>query len=169
MVAVTQIDAEGKAHLDFHCNEYGTLLKSIPLMESWDVVSRVHRIQSCKSFLYSWLLLEQMPLCSYQSRFTYTNDHVKEIFLHAWQNEFFSLSPLESRGCLLTNGLKDEASCFLLRHAIWPQSDFLPFYKFGNVLKNKNSVFCIESPQLLNRDFWSCRVFKHSWKFVSFE
>jgi len=46
VVAVTQIDTEGKAHLDFHCNEYGTLLKSIPLMESWDVVSRVHRIQS---------------------------------------------------------------------------------------------------------------------------
>ncbi|XP_016059057.1 PREDICTED: DDB1- and CUL4-associated factor 17 isoform X3 [Miniopterus natalensis] len=37
VVAVTQIDAEGKAHLDFHCNEYGTLLKSIPLEESWDV------------------------------------------------------------------------------------------------------------------------------------
>ncbi|GAB1286417.1 DDB1- and CUL4-associated factor 17 [Apodemus speciosus] len=37
VVAVTQIDAEGKAHLDFHCNEYGTLLKSIPLVESWDV------------------------------------------------------------------------------------------------------------------------------------
>ena len=48
VVAVTQIDAEGKAHLDFHCNEYGTLLKSIPLMESWDVVSRVCRIQSCE-------------------------------------------------------------------------------------------------------------------------
>ncbi|XP_057599896.1 DDB1- and CUL4-associated factor 17 isoform X2 [Hippopotamus amphibius kiboko] len=37
VVAVTQIDAEGKAHLDFHCNEFGTLLKSIPLVESWDV------------------------------------------------------------------------------------------------------------------------------------
>ncbi|XP_045336127.1 DDB1- and CUL4-associated factor 17 isoform X4 [Leopardus geoffroyi] len=37
VVAVTQIDSEGKAHLDFHCNEYGTLLKSIPLEESWDV------------------------------------------------------------------------------------------------------------------------------------
>ncbi|XP_021494907.1 DDB1- and CUL4-associated factor 17 isoform X3 [Meriones unguiculatus] len=37
VVAVTQIDAEGKARLDFHCNEYGTLLKSIPLVESWDV------------------------------------------------------------------------------------------------------------------------------------
>uniref|UniRef100_A0A8D2JSU6 DDB1 and CUL4 associated factor 17 n=1 Tax=Sciurus vulgaris TaxID=55149 RepID=A0A8D2JSU6_SCIVU len=37
VVAVTQIDAEGKAHLDFHCNEHGTLLKSIPLVESWDV------------------------------------------------------------------------------------------------------------------------------------
>ena len=81
MVAVTQIDAEGKAHLDFHCNEYGTLLKSIPLMESWDVVSRVHRIQSFESFLYSSLLLEQMSLCSYQSRFISTNDLVKEIFL----------------------------------------------------------------------------------------
>lgn len=138
MVAVTQIDAEGKAHLDFHCNEYGTLLKSIPLMESWDVVSRVHRIQSFESFLYSSLLLEQMSLCSYQSRFISTNDLVKEIFLRTWQNEFFSLSPLESRGCLLTSGLK--ASCFLLRHTIWPQSDFLPFYKLGNVLKNKNSV-----------------------------
>lgn len=45
VVAVTQIDAEGKAHLDFHCNEYGTLLKSIPLVESWDVVSRIHSIQ----------------------------------------------------------------------------------------------------------------------------
>lgn len=45
VVAVTQIDAEGKAHLDFHCNEYGTLLKSIPLVESWDVVSTVHKIQ----------------------------------------------------------------------------------------------------------------------------
>lgn len=44
VVAVTQIDAEGKAHLDFHCNEYGTLLKSIPLVESWDVVSRILEI-----------------------------------------------------------------------------------------------------------------------------
>lgn len=52
VVAVTQIDSEGKAHLDFHCNEYGTLLKSIPLEESWDVVSRVRGIQSCKNFLH---------------------------------------------------------------------------------------------------------------------
>ncbi|KAM9036682.1 DDB1- and CUL4-associated factor 17 isoform X5 [Sarcophilus harrisii] len=37
VVAVTQLDTEGKAHLDFHCNEHGTLLKSIPLVESWDV------------------------------------------------------------------------------------------------------------------------------------
>lgn len=37
VVAVTQIGSKGKAHLDIHCNEYGTLLKSIPLEESWDV------------------------------------------------------------------------------------------------------------------------------------
>ncbi|XP_005290500.1 DDB1- and CUL4-associated factor 17 isoform X1 [Chrysemys picta bellii] len=37
VVAVTQIGADGKAHLDFHCNEHGILLKSIPLVESWDV------------------------------------------------------------------------------------------------------------------------------------
>ncbi|XP_074159236.1 DDB1- and CUL4-associated factor 17 isoform X2 [Sminthopsis crassicaudata] len=37
VVAVTQLDTDGKAHLDFHCNEHGTLLKSIPLVESWDV------------------------------------------------------------------------------------------------------------------------------------
>lgn len=62
VVAVTQIDAEGKAHLDFHCNEYGTLLKSIPLVESWDVVSRVHGVQSCKGSLYRWHVLKQMFL-----------------------------------------------------------------------------------------------------------
>lgn len=70
VVAVTQIDAEGKAHLDFHCNEYGTLLKSIPLVESWDVVSRVHAIQSCKGSLYRWHLLKQMFLCLCQPKFT---------------------------------------------------------------------------------------------------
>uniref|UniRef100_A0A8C7E808 DDB1 and CUL4 associated factor 17 n=1 Tax=Nothoprocta perdicaria TaxID=30464 RepID=A0A8C7E808_NOTPE len=37
VVAVTQIGAEGRAHLDFHCNDRGILLKSIPLLESWDV------------------------------------------------------------------------------------------------------------------------------------
>ncbi|XP_013816100.1 DDB1- and CUL4-associated factor 17 [Apteryx mantelli] len=37
IVAVTQIGADGRAHLDFHCNERGILLKSIPLLESWDV------------------------------------------------------------------------------------------------------------------------------------
>ncbi|XP_050772662.1 DDB1- and CUL4-associated factor 17 isoform X1 [Gopherus flavomarginatus] len=37
VVAVTQIGADGKAHLDLHCNEHGILLKSIPLVESWDV------------------------------------------------------------------------------------------------------------------------------------
>ncbi|XP_074926223.1 DDB1- and CUL4-associated factor 17 isoform X2 [Chelonoidis abingdonii] len=38
VVAVTQTGADGKAHLDLHCNEHGILLKSIPLAESWDVV-----------------------------------------------------------------------------------------------------------------------------------
>ena len=51
VVAVTQIDAEGKAHLDFHCNEHGTLLKSIPLVESWDVVRITTGVLSCRSFL----------------------------------------------------------------------------------------------------------------------
>uniref|UniRef100_A0A8C0G8B5 DDB1 and CUL4 associated factor 17 n=1 Tax=Chelonoidis abingdonii TaxID=106734 RepID=A0A8C0G8B5_CHEAB len=37
VVAVTQTGADGKAHLDLHCNEHGILLKSIPLAESWDV------------------------------------------------------------------------------------------------------------------------------------
>uniref|UniRef100_A0A8C8SKZ4 DDB1 and CUL4 associated factor 17 n=1 Tax=Pelusios castaneus TaxID=367368 RepID=A0A8C8SKZ4_9SAUR len=37
VVAVTQIGADGRAHLDFHCNEHGILLKSIPFVESWDV------------------------------------------------------------------------------------------------------------------------------------
>ncbi|XP_062972476.1 DDB1- and CUL4-associated factor 17 [Elgaria multicarinata webbii] len=37
VVAVTQIGADGTAHLDFHCNEHGVQLKSIPLVESWDV------------------------------------------------------------------------------------------------------------------------------------
>ncbi|XP_034991317.2 DDB1- and CUL4-associated factor 17 isoform X2 [Zootoca vivipara] len=37
IVAVTQIGAYGAAHLDLHCNEYGTRLKSIPFAESWDV------------------------------------------------------------------------------------------------------------------------------------
>ncbi|XP_053121654.1 DDB1- and CUL4-associated factor 17 isoform X2 [Hemicordylus capensis] len=37
IVAVTQIGTDGTAHLDFHCNDHGTLLKSIPFVESWDV------------------------------------------------------------------------------------------------------------------------------------
>lgn len=41
IVAVTQIGADGRARLDFHCNERGILLKSIPLLESWDVVRRI--------------------------------------------------------------------------------------------------------------------------------
>lgn len=42
VVTVTQIGADGKAHLDFCCNDHGTRLKSIPFVESWDVVSRTH-------------------------------------------------------------------------------------------------------------------------------
>ncbi|XP_053554402.1 DDB1- and CUL4-associated factor 17 [Bombina bombina] len=37
VVAVTQTEAEGKAHVDLHCNETGKILKKIPLLESWDV------------------------------------------------------------------------------------------------------------------------------------
>ena len=155
VVAVTQIDAEGKAHLDFHCNEYGTLLKSIALVESWDVVSRVHGIQSCKTFLYRWHLLEQMLLCSCQSRFTYTSDHMEEvIILHAGQNEyFFRLSPLGSRGCLLTNGFKDKALCFFHETCCLLPYHSLVFSHFISlVMFLKIKIHCIESPQLFNRD-----------------
>ncbi|KAG8559661.1 hypothetical protein GDO81_017404 [Engystomops pustulosus] len=37
VVAVTQADVEGKAHVDLHCNETGRILKKITLQESWDV------------------------------------------------------------------------------------------------------------------------------------
>ncbi|XP_069839002.1 DDB1- and CUL4-associated factor 17 isoform X2 [Dendropsophus ebraccatus] len=37
VVAVTQTDIEGKAHVDLHCNETGKILKTITLEESWDV------------------------------------------------------------------------------------------------------------------------------------
>ncbi|XP_044160285.1 DDB1- and CUL4-associated factor 17 isoform X1 [Bufo gargarizans] len=37
VVAVTQIDAEGRAHVDLYCNETGKILKKITLQESWDV------------------------------------------------------------------------------------------------------------------------------------
>ncbi|XP_063174266.1 DDB1- and CUL4-associated factor 17 isoform X3 [Candoia aspera] len=37
VVAVTQTGVDGAAHLDFHCNEQGTRLKSFPFVESWDV------------------------------------------------------------------------------------------------------------------------------------
>ncbi|XP_032079838.1 DDB1- and CUL4-associated factor 17 isoform X1 [Thamnophis elegans] len=38
VVAVTQIGADGAAHLDFHCNEQGIRLKSFPFVEPWDVI-----------------------------------------------------------------------------------------------------------------------------------
>ncbi|XP_029461619.1 DDB1- and CUL4-associated factor 17 isoform X2 [Rhinatrema bivittatum] len=37
VVAVTQTDTDGRAHVDFYSNDNGKLLKSIRLMESWDV------------------------------------------------------------------------------------------------------------------------------------
>ncbi|XP_060113293.1 DDB1- and CUL4-associated factor 17 [Heteronotia binoei] len=37
VVAVTQIGSDGAAHLDFHCNEYGTRLKRVLFAEPWDV------------------------------------------------------------------------------------------------------------------------------------
>uniref|UniRef100_A0A8D0GXE7 DDB1 and CUL4 associated factor 17 n=1 Tax=Sphenodon punctatus TaxID=8508 RepID=A0A8D0GXE7_SPHPU len=39
IVAVSQVGADGRAHIDFHCNEHGSRLKRIPLVESWDIVS----------------------------------------------------------------------------------------------------------------------------------
>ncbi|XP_063789549.1 DDB1- and CUL4-associated factor 17 isoform X1 [Pseudophryne corroboree] len=37
VVAVTQIDVQGRAHVDLHCNDTGRILKKITLQESWDV------------------------------------------------------------------------------------------------------------------------------------
>ncbi|XP_053327555.1 DDB1- and CUL4-associated factor 17 isoform X2 [Spea bombifrons] len=37
VVAVTQTEAEGIAHVNMHCNATGKLLKKIKLLESWDV------------------------------------------------------------------------------------------------------------------------------------
>ncbi|XP_076198727.1 DDB1- and CUL4-associated factor 17 isoform X1 [Aptenodytes patagonicus] len=56
-VAVTQIGADGRAHLDFHCNEHGILLKSIPLLESWDVTYS-HEVYFDKDLV---LHIEQKP------------------------------------------------------------------------------------------------------------
>ncbi|XP_072731314.1 DDB1- and CUL4-associated factor 17 isoform X2 [Ciconia boyciana] len=56
-VAVTQIGADGRAHLDFHCNEHGILLKSIPLLESWDVTYS-HEVYFDKDLI---LHIEQKP------------------------------------------------------------------------------------------------------------
>lgn len=38
VVAVTQTDSEGRAHVNLHCNETGRVLKKTILQESWDVV-----------------------------------------------------------------------------------------------------------------------------------
>ncbi|XP_066046048.1 DDB1- and CUL4-associated factor 17 isoform X1 [Chamaea fasciata] len=56
-VAVTQVGADGRAHLDFHCNEHGILLKSIPLKESWDVTYS-HEVYFDKDLV---LHIEQKP------------------------------------------------------------------------------------------------------------
>ncbi|XP_040459795.1 DDB1- and CUL4-associated factor 17 [Falco naumanni] len=56
-VAVTQIGADGRAHLDLHCNERGILLKSIPLLESWDVTYS-HEVYFDKDLV---LHIEQKP------------------------------------------------------------------------------------------------------------
>ncbi|KAM6333068.1 DDB1- and CUL4-associated factor 17 isoform 2-T2 [Podargus strigoides] len=56
-VAVTEIGADGKAHLDFHCNEHGILLKSVPLQESWDVTYS-HEVYFDKDLV---LHIEQKP------------------------------------------------------------------------------------------------------------
>lgn len=37
VVAVTQTDSEGRAHVNLHCNETGRVLKKTILQESWDV------------------------------------------------------------------------------------------------------------------------------------
>lgn len=42
VVTVTQIGADGTAHLHLCCNDRGTRLKTIPFVESWDVVSKTH-------------------------------------------------------------------------------------------------------------------------------
>ncbi|XP_048668419.1 DDB1- and CUL4-associated factor 17 isoform X4 [Marmota marmota marmota] len=86
VVAVTQIDAEGKAHLDFHCNEYGTLLKSIPLVESWDVVSRNDGTQNYEFSL--WVPFTGKGVTFYLSRLVYAGDHMKEVIVqYMKQNE----------------------------------------------------------------------------------
>ncbi|NXV25872.1 DCA17 factor, partial [Rissa tridactyla] len=56
-VAVTEIGADGKAHLDFRCNDHGILLKSIPLLESWDVTYS-HEVYFDKDLV---LHIEQKP------------------------------------------------------------------------------------------------------------
>lgn len=39
VVEVTHREDEGKAHVRLHDNNTGALLKRVPLVESWDVVS----------------------------------------------------------------------------------------------------------------------------------
>ncbi|NXH22479.1 DCA17 factor, partial [Bucco capensis] len=56
-VAVTQTGADGRAHLDLYCNEYGILLKCIPLVESWDVTYS-HEVYFDKDLV---LHIEQKP------------------------------------------------------------------------------------------------------------
>lgn len=39
VLAVAPTDNEGNAHLDFYDNQTGTLIKSVPIKEPWDIVS----------------------------------------------------------------------------------------------------------------------------------
>ncbi|XP_064419767.1 DDB1- and CUL4-associated factor 17 isoform X3 [Latimeria chalumnae] len=43
VVAVTQTESEGRAHIDLYNNQTGTLVKTVPLVEYWDVTYS-HRI-----------------------------------------------------------------------------------------------------------------------------
>ncbi|XP_072817249.1 DDB1- and CUL4-associated factor 17 isoform X3 [Vicugna pacos] len=84
VVAVTQIDAEGKAHLDFHCNEYGTLLKSIPLVESWDVTYS-HEVYFDRDLV---LHIEQKPsrvfsCYVYQMNISHNSERIQDKSYHS--------------------------------------------------------------------------------------
>ncbi|MEE6489585.1 hypothetical protein FKM82_015622 [Ascaphus truei] len=71
VVAVTQIEEEGKAHVDLHCNKTGTLLKKITLQESWDVVRHknmmrhsyaIPQYMQCLVFIYRLPVLLKITL-----------------------------------------------------------------------------------------------------------
>lgn len=47
VVEVTHREDEGKAHVRLHDNNTGALLKRVPLVESWDVVSAFRILCKC--------------------------------------------------------------------------------------------------------------------------